>query len=984
MELAEQLGTEGWHAILDRFFSILAEGVHRFEGTINQYTGDGVMALFGAPIAHEDHAQRACYASLWLQDELQAWAREIKREHGLGVPTRLGLHSGEVVVGKIGDDLRMDYTAQGYAVGLAQRMESLAEPNTCYLSETTAKLVSGYFELEDLGTFPVKGASDPIGVFELRGRGALKTRFDVSHARGLSQFVGRDADMQSLESALEQAQNGNGQVVGIVAEAGTGKSRLCFEFLEGCRARGIQVLVGNGVAHGRNIPLLPILQAFRAYYGITERDDDRTVREKIAGRLLLLDTSFAEFLPVLFEFFGAPDPERPVGQIDPEAKQRQIFTVFRRVVQGAGPDEQMMALIEDLHWIDSVSETFLEQLVEAVSGSNFFLLVNFRPEYSSGWTTKSYYRQIPLAPLGPDAVRELLDDLLGHHPSIVGLAESIHERTGGNPFFTEEVVRNLIESGHLEGLKSSYQLVTPIERLEVPSTVQALLAARIDRLGEREKEVLQTAAVIGKEFSEPILLEVTELPAEQIREAIHALKDAEFVYEQALYPVVEYAFKHPLTQEVALGSQLMDRQRSTHAAVAKAIERTNAERLECTAALLAHHWEAAGDPPTAARWHAMAADSSGMNDLSASLDHWRRALALSAPEQTELAVAASSQILALGWRFGASEEECERLFEDARVLAERTGDLKSLASLMANYGGFRGISLCNTRDYIHYSLEAARIADESGDLALRAGARAYLIFGYQHGGLVEPGLAACDELERLVGGDPHLGADVAGYSPLIGVAMVRPMLQALGGIEVDTQAAFNAARRAALDHGYREMVLWMMNFEIMLCAFDPSRDREGLAMRVRECHELAEGLGQHNVLGVNNGLAHVLGFQGDTKGKLELASETLAMLRDSRGSVLQEIFALLLTAEAHLALGHTVEARQAATEVIKFNATMETHLLSPLAYGSLTRAQLALDEPISEIERTLDGYAAVIEHTGMCLHDQDLAELRLLLSERAH
>jgi class 3 adenylate cyclase len=983
MGLAEQLGAEEWHRILERFFEILTEGVHRFEGTVNQYTGDGIMALFGAPIAHEDHAQRACYAALWLQGELQAWAREIKREHGLGVPTRLGLHSGEVIVGKIGDDLRMDYTAQGHSVGLAQRMESLAEPNTCYLSEATAKLVAGYFDLEDLGAFPVKGVSAPVGVFELRGHGAIKTRLDVSLARGLSQFVGRETDMQSLESALAQAQGGNGQVVGIVAEAGTGKSRLCFEFLESCRARGMQVVAGNGVAHGKNIPLLPILQAFRAYYAISERDDDRTVREKIAGRLLLLDASFADFLPVLFEFFGAPDPERPVPRMDPEAKQRQIFTVFRRVVQGAGPGEQIVALIEDLHWIDSVSEKFLEQLVDAVSGSSFLLLVNFRPEYTTGWTSKSYYRQIPLAPLGAEAVRELLDDLLGRDPSTRGLADSIHQRTGGNPFFTEEVVQNLIESGHLVGGKGRYRLVTPIARLKVPPTVQALLAARIDRLPEREKQVLQTAAVIGKEFSEPILLDVTRQPADEIREALHALKEAELVYEQALYPVVEYAFKHPLTQEVALGSQLMDRQRRTHAAVAQAIERAHAERLESHAALLAHHWEAAGDGPVAARWHAIAADSSGLNDLSASLGHWRRALALAAPEQTELVVEASSQILALGWREGASEVECEQLFEHARALAERAGDLRSLASLTANYGGFRGIALCNTRDYIRHSLEAARIADETGDLALRAGTRAYLIFAYAHGGLVEPGLAMCDEIESLVDGDPHLGADVAGYSPLIGVANNRPMLQALAGMAFDAEAAFSSGRRAALDHGYPEMVLWIRSQQILLCGFDPSRRREGAAAWARECRELAEGLGQHNVLGANNSLAQVRGFEGDVEGKLALALETFQTLRDTRGSLLQELYALLLVAEAHLELGHHPDARRAAAELIALNAARETHFISSPAFGTLARAQLALHEPVADIEQTLDEYSAVLQYTGIRLFDRDLAELRGLISERA-
>src|SRR5437870_7407280 len=387
MELAEQLDPEEWHRIMDRFFQLLTEGVHRFEGTVNQYTGDGIMALFGAPIAHEDHAQRACWAALHLRGELSRHTTEVKRAHGLGFSTRMGIHSGEVVVGKIGDDLHMDYTAQGHTVGLAQRMESLAEANSCFVSHATAALATGYFALDDLGPFRVKGVVEPVNIFVLRGLGTARTRFDVSRSRGLTRFVGRDADMATLEAALEQAQAGYGQVVGVVAEAGTGKSRLCFEFAERCRARGMTVNVGHALVHGRNIPYLPMLQVFRAYYGITEQDDDRTVREKIAGRMLLLDEGFREALPVLFEFFSVPDPERPVPRMDPEAKQRQLFGVLRRLVQGADPRgaKGLATLIEDLHWLDPGSEVFLEQWVDAVAGSSSFLLLNFRPEYHAGW-----------------------------------------------------------------------------------------------------------------------------------------------------------------------------------------------------------------------------------------------------------------------------------------------------------------------------------------------------------------------------------------------------------------------------------------------------------------------------------------------------------------------------------------------------------------------------------------------------------------------
>jgi class 3 adenylate cyclase len=981
MDLAEKLGPEEWHRVLERFFEILAEGVHRFEGTVNQYTGDGIMALFGAPIAHEDHAQRACYAALWLQEELQSWAREIKREHGLGAPTRLGLHSGEVVVGKIGDDLRMDYTAQGHAVGLAQRMESLAEPNTCYLSEATAKLVSGYFEVDDLGAFSVKGAHGPIHVFELRGHGALKTRLDISQARGLSEFVGRDVDMQSLESALEQSQRGNGQVVGIVAEAGTGKSRLCFEFLERCRAKGLKILEGHAVAHGKNIPLLPILQVFRGYYGISDFDDDRAVREKIAGRLLLLDPGLVDSLPLQFEFFGVPDPDRPVPPMETEAKQRQLFTVMRRVIQSTGPEDLIVTLIEDLHWMDSVSATFLEELVDAVSGSNFLLLVNFRPEYRADWTSRAYYRQIPLAPLGPDAVRELLDSLLGNDPSTLGLAESIHERTGGNPFFTEEVIQTLIESEYLEGTRGNYRLVSPIETLTVPSTVQALLAARMDRLPEREKEILQTAAVIGKEFPESILMAASDLPADEIRGALAALRAAEFVYELAIYPVVEYAFKHPLTQEVALGSQLKDRQRRTHAAVARAIEEANPDHLETSAALLALHWEEAGDGPTAARWYAMAAATAGLNDAGAALDHWRRARALAGPDQTELSITAASQVLALGWRQGLTEEECEEVFEEARMLAENAGELAALASLMANYAGFVGISRGHTRDYIRYTVESARIADETGDLALRCGTRAYVMYAYLHGGLVEPALAACDELEELLEGDPHRGADVSGFSPLGAVKHIRATMRGHRGDPVDFRATLGEARQTALDHGYPEMVVWIRWVQVLLAA--KLRDTDGVSAWVRESREIAGD--QPGLTGIMASLtnARSLGIEGKADAQLELAIEALRLIRERRDAASTEPDALDLIATAYLTLGEPVKARAVAAEGAALLAERETYGFGIWIHGTLARAQLALEEPTADIERTLDEYTSAIERTGMHLNDRVVAELRELLQERA-
>jgi adenylate cyclase len=951
---------------------------------VNQYTGDGIMALFGAPIAHEDHAQRACYAALYLRDEIARYATELKREHGVGFSTRMGINSGEVVVGTIGDDLRMDYTAQGHTVGLAQRMESLAEPNSCYLTAATAALVGGYFALDDLGEFRVKGVAAPVRVHRLVGIGASRSRFDIARARGLSRFVGRDADMQTLEAALAQAQAGNGQVVGIVAEAGTGKSRLCFEFLERCRARGLAVNVGRAVAHGKNIPFLPMLEAFRSYYGITGADPDRLVREKIAGRLLLTDESFRELLPVVFEFLGVTDPERPPPRMDPEAKQRQLFAVLRKEVRQGEVASQLVTLIEDLHWMDSGSEGFLEQWVDAIAGSRALLLVNFRPEYHAAWMSKSYYRQIPLAPLGAEAVRALLDDLLGKDASIDGLATAIHERTGGNPFFTEEVVQSLIESGALEGARGSYRLVRPIERLQVPPTVHALLAARIDRLGEREKQVLQAAAVIGKDFPEPILAAACEVSLDELRAALRILKGAEFIYEQSLYPVAEYAFKHPLTQEVARRSQLQERRRRTHAAVAGALEEANAERLDEAAALLAHHYEEAGEAGAAARRHRRAAEWAGVNDMKAALHHWQRARELArhggdAPESGEITVVACSQALAHGWRLGASAAEWAELFEEGCAAAERAGDLAALAGLNATYGAARGLNQARAPDYVRYAAEAVRIADRAGDTALRCGMHGYLCLAHGYAGQLRDSERVADEAIELAREDPHLGADVAGLSPLLAARFTRYRCIGFTRDPATALRELPLVRQVALDSGYPEQAVWMLWGEAELkCALGSSGGTRAVAQAAAR---LAEHLGVGDEIVAALALCDALACDREWKPLLGAASDALRLIRERGALRLNEPLFLAHIGTAELELGDLDAGRAAAEEGVVFMRTSES-AWNPHSYAVLARAQLELGEPVADIARTLDEYAALLDHTGFHLFEGELHELRARLADR--
>jgi adenylate cyclase len=914
MDLAEQVDPEEWHRILNRFFEILTDGVHRFEGTVNQYTGDGIMALFGAPIAHEDHAQRACYAALHLRDALRRYADELRLERGLDFSVRMGLNSGEVVVGKIGDDLRMDYTAQGQTVGLAARVEQIAGADRIFLSEHAAGLVSGYFELENLGAVKVKGLSQAVRVHELKALGALRSRFDLARARGLSRFVGRDPDMQALDAALQAG----GRVVGVVGEAGVGKSRLCFEFAERCRARGIRVVEGRALSHGKNIPWLPMLQLFRAYYGISEQDADLAVREKIAGRLLLIDQGFREVLPLLFEFFGAPDPERPAPRMDPEARQRQLISVLRGLVQSG---ETAVNLIEDLHWMDSASEVLLAEWVDAIAGAKGLLLLNFRPEYHADWMRKSWYQQLPLAPLGPEAIRELLDDLLGSDSSVEGLADAIRQRTAGSPFFTEEVVQSLIESGHLEGSRGHYRLAAPIESIQVPETVQSVLAARIDRLPELEKQVLQTAAVIGREFSEPLLEAACDLPRVELSEALAVLKNAEFLYEQSLYPVAEYAFRHPLTQEVAYGSQLGERRRRVHASVARAIEVLAEDRLDESAALLAHHWESAGESLEAARWSARAAEWARANDPAESARQWRKVSELAeelreSDEVISLRMQACLQLVGVGgWRHGLSDEDVMALVAEGKRLGERREDTRYLAQLAFAYVAVVGPVEGDIRAYAEQSLEVQRLAEQLGDLELHCSTLVTLAYSHALIGRLAESLAFTERARELTAGDrtlgiPSLGLSVSDWS-LHFCAWVKLTLGQIPEARRDSIRAIEVAREAGEAESLQPALARRADVEVCSGAFDKALGYAADSLEISE--KLGSPFSQAHAL-LCMGRAQI--YQSSWKDAIESLRRACGLARDHRTAAEIEPDLLGHLADAYRGDGQLERAREMISQAL--------------------------------------------------------------------
>ena len=589
MEMLADRDPEEAHTILEPVLELMMEAVHRYEGTVNQVMGDGIMSLFGAPLAHEDHAIRACYAALRMQEAVGHHAAELRRTRGIDVQIRIGLNSGEVVVGSIGGDLRMDYTAVGQTTHLAARLEQLARPGASLLAADTLRLAEGYVQAKSLGLVPIKGLAGPVEVFELTGGGLARRRFEASALRGLTRFVGRQMELEVLARALEQARAGHGQVVAPVGEAGVGKSRLIWEFTHSHYPQGCLVLQSGAVSYGKATPYLPILDLLRAYFQLETADDARKTREKVIGRLLALDRTLESLLAPLLALLDVPVEDPAWQGLDPLRRRQRSLDAVKRLLLRESHVQPVIVVCEDLHWIDTQAQAVLDSLVESLPAAHVLLLVNYRPEYQHGWGTKTYYTQLHLDPLPPETSEALLQDMLGDDPSLVPLKTLLIDRTEGNPFFLEESVRALVETGVLEGRRSAYRVAKPTDEIQVPPTVQAVLAARIDLLPPEDKRLLQSAAVIGKDVPFRVLAALAETGPEDMRRGLIHLQSAEFLYETMLFPDLEYSFKHALTHDVAYGSLLHERRRALHARVVGAIERLYADRLDEHIDKLAYH-----------------------------------------------------------------------------------------------------------------------------------------------------------------------------------------------------------------------------------------------------------------------------------------------------------------------------------------------------------------------------------------------------------
>jgi class 3 adenylate cyclase/tetratricopeptide (TPR) repeat protein len=606
--LSELLGIEDAYSIIDQVYEILIHKVHDYEGTVNEMTGDGIMALFGAPVAMEDAPQRAVRSSLAIHREMAKFSDQLRKEKR-GVPSvkmRIGIHTGPVVVGTVGNDLRVDFKAVGDTVNLASRMEGQAQPGTTYITEDTFKLTEGLFRFESLGQRFIKGKQEQINVFRVIAPSTRRTRFDVSAERGLTPLAGRERELELLLDGLERSKAGRGQVFSIIAEAGVGKSRLLYEFRKVVANEDVTFLEGRCLSYSRAVAYFPIIDILKANFDIHEGDEDLVIKEKVNEGLKMLGADEASTLSYLLELLAVKDKGIDKFHISPEIKKDRIMEAFKQIALKGSETRPLILAFEDLHWIDKSSEALLKYILESIPGARVLMIFTYRPEFVHTWGAKSYHSQVMLNRLSNRESLILLSHLLGTEDFDKKLEEFILEKTEGVPFFIEELVRSLTDLEIVEKENRRYRLTRDIKEVAIPATVQDVIMARIDALPLEVKGLLQVVSVVGRESGYDLIKRLTDFAEQELLSYLSVLKDTELLYERGIYPQSTYIFKHALTQDVAYDSLLLKRQKEIHEKIGEIIETIKSDRLEEYYELLAYHYGSGANTEKALKYLDMA------------------------------------------------------------------------------------------------------------------------------------------------------------------------------------------------------------------------------------------------------------------------------------------------------------------------------------------------------------------------------------------
>ena len=973
MELLTGRDAEEARNLLDPLLKHMMDAVHRYEGTVNQVMGDGIMALFGAPLAHEDHALRACYAAL-----------EILASVDSHLEVRIGLNSGPVIVRAIRSDLHMDYSAIGETTHLAARMEQIASPNSVYLTESTHRLVEPFVVVDPLGPTIIKGVSTPIPVFVLR---SAHGPIEVGRLRSAShrtRFVGRERELDVLQRALDASAKGDVRIVGITGEAGIGKSRLCFEFAEQCRSRSIQVWHIGATPYGRVMPFALLLDFLRRYFRIGPEDVVSVLRGKVEGRLRGTDRHDSDDAALLLDLLGVAD-ERSVPSIDPNFRRQTLLDALKRLIWLESRQRFSVFVFEDLQWLDSGSEVLLDALVEAIRAAPAVLVVNFRPPYHAPWMNRSYYEQLSLSALDGDAAVEVVMGLLGAHPSVRAVGRRVLERAEGNVFFIEELIRSLSDSGRLAGKPGAYTWMPTATEFELPATITAVLASRIDRLSDTDKDMLQTAAVVGREFSAAVLSTVATKPDDAVRAALGRLLATEFLVEKPATSNEVYAFKHPLTHEVAYQSQILDRRRRLHAAVAGALRTLHHDRLDELAGLLAFHEEAAGNLRDAAASAAQAAQWIGLRNSAAAIGYWAKARSLLKPHDRDretwpTRLMACGQLLNLGWRQGIGASEAAEYFEEAVSLAQRLNDMVSYALVVQAYGRIL-VARGSADEYVRQVEIAQRLAEQTRRGGLQVTLLASLCQAQRMAGRLREAMTASEMALARIKEVRSLETRMLGFDPYLWLLGLRAQCSMylgqfdeskkeldtlLGGLNETIDLALQVMPHIA----YVEMAALIGDAKLAARHTDAAAELSARSgSPYLQVHALAaQGIGRR--------------LAGDHAKAEEHFKEALALARETNSGLEYEGRMLCELAEVQLRMNRGPLALETAAAAVDTAQQRSARVIECQAH--LVLAEVHLTRPDSAslkvVQPSLERAENLIEETGAVVYKTDLQRLQLRLA----
>lgn len=974
LEMMAGMDAETTRQVLDPTLKTMMKAVHRYEGTVSKLLGDGVMAVFGAPIAHEDHAVRACYTALAIHEAMQAVAGDMRSRFGIDPLIRIGLNSGEVVVRSIGNDLSVEYDAIGPTVHLASRLEQLARPGTTRVSQSTARLAEGWLSFESLGSMPIKGLTEPLPVFELAGALKARTRLQAAGPGGFTRFVGREAEIAQLEQAIEEVRTGRGQIVASVGEAGIGKSRLFHEVLHSPRVEGCLVLESGSVSHGKATAYLPASDLLRSYLGIEPGHDARQIRERCLGRVLALDERLHGIVNPLLSILDVPVTDEAWARADPGRRRSLVVDAFKAIIHREAQERPVVAVFEDLHWADGETLGLLDGLVESLPAARILLLVNFRPEFIERWSAKTYYTRLRLQTLPPQSAQALLDDLLGLEPALDRLKRLLASRTAGNPFFLEESVRALLEAGTISGERGQRRLVGRFDDVVVPPNVQAVLAARIDRLDPEIKRVLQTAAVIGKDFSRALLGQIADLPSDQIDDSLAVLRANEFVYETRLFPEAEFTFKHALTHDVALGGLLRERRAVLDARIVEAIERVHEDRLAEHLDQLAMHSVRGGVWPKALRYSMDAGNRAAAHSAYRdALSHFNNALdALSRHQavdpvrrEIEIRLRIRDELWVVGDLAGGVPQ-----VEAAARLARTLDDPLLLSRTLLDLGAIEWVAGRHRSSRAIYG-EALAVAEAAGDVTLTALAH------YRLG-------IACVMLGEMIEADRVLSRATASLDSEDGRSHF-----AFGGSPFTFACSFRAwalAEIGRLDEaeavgrrGFDNACALGQPYSIMVSTFGYGHAllRLGRWERAAEIMDIGnEQSGLHEVAAGVPWLFSRRALAAAHLGDAEAVDVMLSRTIDSRPMAAREGASFVLHAEAFLVLGRLGDALDMAGKARQLAIEGEEAAVLGWAHLILAEAQAANDAGVPAARAALAEAAEIASAKGLALLQRRVDALR--------